>query len=299
MKLKTNIARLLAAGLLLNNIYFYSNANTLDDEIPGRYETLEGEYITIDDSTEGNLEEIEIFGNTVQDPNNLEDIQSVGDLYVDENGNPILDRQGREQYKIDIISSNDNLISNEIRWVWGDLSWGNGQSYPTETAGGRFHSLDFIPVKPNTEYTTNFLMKGFTTESQKLCLVAFYREDGSYISGLEPHNNYGNGNPFVFTTPSDCTKIRLRGNLESDKDISKTIMLSYGNTSMPNTFIEHQEVKTTILLPAQLQKVGDIADKLYWDNEKRRYVIEKNIGICSFDNKFRNVFDYYLCFYFI
>ena len=58
-------------------------------EIPNRYQTLEGEYITIDNSTEGELHEIEIFGNTIKDENNLEDIQSVGDLYIDEDGNPI------------------------------------------------------------------------------------------------------------------------------------------------------------------------------------------------------------------
>ena len=108
MKVNKLIAKGLTLGLLLNSLSVLSYANT---DILNRYQTLEGEYITIDDSIEGNLEEIEIFGNTVQDENNLEDIQSVGDLYVDENGNSILDKQGREQYKIEIISQGKNLFN--------------------------------------------------------------------------------------------------------------------------------------------------------------------------------------------
>lgn len=110
MKLKTFVARGLTFGIVLNYLSVLSFANA---EITNRYQTLEGEYITIDDSSEGNLEEIEIFGNTVQDPDNLENIQSVGDLYVDELGNPILDKQGRKQYKIDVSSMGKNLLNYE------------------------------------------------------------------------------------------------------------------------------------------------------------------------------------------
>ena len=36
--------------------------------------------------------------------------------------------------------------------------------------------------------------------------------------------------------------------------------------------------KTTIILPTQLQRVADISDRLYWDGNKKRYVIEKHIA---------------------
>ena len=55
------------------------------------------------------IEISEIYGNTVQDENDLNIIQSVGDLYVDENGEAILDEDGNEQYKIDITSFGVNL----------------------------------------------------------------------------------------------------------------------------------------------------------------------------------------------
>ena len=72
--LNKNIAKVLTIGLLLNNLSILSNATTSINDIPNRYQTLEGEYITIDDSEKGTLHEIEIFGNTVQDENNIEDI---------------------------------------------------------------------------------------------------------------------------------------------------------------------------------------------------------------------------------
>lgn len=86
MKIRKNISIFLNVGMILNNVYF--NANASNVEILDRYETLEGECVTIEDSEEDIIKSIEIFGNTIQDENNLEDIQSVGDLYVDESGAP-------------------------------------------------------------------------------------------------------------------------------------------------------------------------------------------------------------------
>lgn len=40
---------------------------------------------------------------------------------------------------------------------------------------------------------------------------------------------------------------------------------------------DYQEFKTSIILPCQLMKIGKVADRLYWDKKKSRYVIEKNI----------------------
>ena len=55
----------------------------------------------------------EIWGNTIQDENDLNIIQSVGELYVDEEGNPILDEEGNEQYKLELISSDGGNQSNK------------------------------------------------------------------------------------------------------------------------------------------------------------------------------------------
>lgn len=61
------------------------------------------------DSFDSNLmdtEIIEIQGNTYQDKNNLNHIECIGELYVDEEGEPILDEEGEEQYLIEFITSN-------------------------------------------------------------------------------------------------------------------------------------------------------------------------------------------------
>lgn len=47
------------------------------------------------------------------DEMDLNYIQSVGDLYVDESGEPILDEEGNEQYKLELISNDGNSNSNK------------------------------------------------------------------------------------------------------------------------------------------------------------------------------------------
>lgn len=112
----------------------------------------------------------------------LSDIKSVGELYVDDEGQPILDDLGREQYKIEIESCNKNLSN--INYVIGYID----ANHPLDT-------------------------------------------DFRFSISL-----------------SDLTE-----------------------------YIPPQSHKTTILLPCQLQKVGDVYDRLYWDSEKGRYVVEKNV----------------------
>lgn len=156
-------------------------------------------------------------------------------------------------YKIEVSSKSKNLISKDIEWTWGDCSWGNGNSYPITTPGGRFHNINFIKVNPNTKYTTNFLMKGYTTPQSKLCGVLFYRKNGTYIGGLEPANNHGDGKPFVFTTPSDCRYLRLRGDLPADGDINNTIMLCLGEVTEFPHYEVYKEDKKQILLSEPLR----------------------------------------------
>ena len=271
MKLNKLISKGLAFGIILNSISVISYANT---EIPNRYQTLEGEYIAIDDSTEGNLEEIEIFGNTVQDENNLEDIQSVGDLYVDEDGNPILDKQGREQYKIDIISTNKNLF---------DL-----KSF-VDAVGGSYIGNEYNSMgsKTNSKFMIN-IPKGFTISyiatpgnigDRSASSFALIRKDGSLY-----HRAIGSG--FLqFTTTEDYIGIQIVNYHLNWK--FENFQIEKGNKSTP--YIHHESNKVTILLPCQLQKVGDVADKIYWDNSKGRYVIEKNIKKDIFNyNKSKN-----------
>ena len=271
------IARGLSIGLLINSASILSYANT---EIPNRYQTLEGEYITIDDSIEGNLEEIEIFGNTIQDLNNLEDIQSVGDLYVDENANPILDSQGREQYKIDIVSENKNLDTAFLNKNNPDKGWidsGNGtnplkysdsnSAYYTETHRGFIYNN----LKPNTKYTFS----------------ADFKETGKIFNG----HRYGIvfQNPIYGITNIEFSSEWQRCSITVTSNSNGSLYFVFYNSyyiknvqleegSKNTDFYNREQNKISILLPTQLQKVGGVADRLYWDRSQSRYIIEKNIG---------------------
>ena len=65
------------------------------------YVNVEGSYITTDSSS-GYAKDVEILGNTIQDPNNLADIRSVGDKV-----------EGQELYEIPVVSCGKNLLDND------------------------------------------------------------------------------------------------------------------------------------------------------------------------------------------
>ena len=280
--LNKNIAKVLTIGLLLNNLSILSNATTSINDIPNRYQTLEGEYITIDDSEKGTLHEIEIFGNTVQDENNIEDIQSVGDLYADEDGNPILDKQGREQYKIDIISGNKNLIKFD-KLVYKKDRPNEG----VEVINGGYvyngNNLDNRPtfiqdVMPDTTYTISFedIIGGATLniiQYSKMPLYALEDEESFIkIESIYEHSD----KKITFTTTSDCKYIGVSFYANSGIYEGFTnLQLELGKYK--TNYVKSKYLSKTLLLPCQLQKVGNVADRLYWDNEKGRYIIEKNI----------------------
>ena len=291
MKYKTFIAKALIIGIVLNSISTLSYANT---EIPNRYQTLEGKYITVDDSTEGNLEEIEIFGNTVQNPDNLEEVQSVGDLYVDENGNPILDSQGREQYKIDIVSSNSNLNYNNKFYAKSIGTFSvvdNG--YKVENTHNQVHICYDIPLNGNTQVTVKAkLIENSSNYNNSNATLEWWVDDkwgGQRIQFIDNELNHVVKSSKI-TSDSKVLTLRIGIGKGNDFDygyaVFDDISLAYGDTTHLD-FEEPMEYKTTILLPCQLQKVGDIADRLYWDNEKGRYVIEKNISNYTIDDSAR------------
>ena len=242
-----------------------SYANT---EIPNRYQTLEGEFITIDDSTKGNLEEIEIFGNMAQDPNNLEEIQSVGDLYVDKNGNPILDSQGREQYTIDILSSNKYTSL-----TYKDMS----KQSPINIADWTCFELPNIGIGEFEVEVENY--------SNREARITFQYLDGYQIKlininsdGRYVINSIRDEKVFVSFHSSNIFRGNV-GNLFTEQlGIAFDIEIKIPNTKPYPFGIQN---KTTITLPCQLQKVRNMADKLYWDDAKGRYIIEKNVGVIT------------------
>ena len=256
------------------------NTNDMSIFEPRRYyQEYEGTFITVTDKSEDDIidtdrfiEVTEIWGNTVQDENNLEDIQSVGELYVDDEGNPILDDLGREQYKIEIESCNyKRLYTNEeIVELYNNMGYSNVKAEYTQDGlfkltnnGGWFNPNKVFKGKPNTEYT--FYTPGITS---------------IYTHGLTLVKKYSN-DFYVYRTDSTGEFGHL---IQGDIGIAFDFKIYEGNISNIENITEKSH-KTTILLPCQLQKVGDVYDRLYWDSEKGRYVVEKKIGVTEFDNE--------------
>ena len=283
MKIRKNISKLLGLSLFITNFSLYPSMATSNNEIPNRYETLEGEYITIDNSTEGELYEIEIFGNTIQDENNLEDIQSVGDLYVDENGNPILDKQGRKQYKIDIVTKGKNLFdidryyedNKHIRGVDRNndsliFSCDNNTNIGSQILSNKKYTINHI-FKPNTSYIISYDVVN-TGDFLARIIV-------EYVDGSKLTPTYNHGKSIIVTDSNKTIKnigFAWETQLSGGTTIWSNIQIEEGNTI--TEYAQYKESKTNILLPTQLQKVGDIADRLYWDNSKGKYVVEKKVN---------------------
>ena len=242
--------------------------NTVVDNYRRYYQEYEGTFITATNKSEDEtldtsryIEVTEIWGNTVQDENNLEDIQSVGELYVDDEGNPILDDLGKEQYKIKIESCNDiNAMDSCIRKDGYRLNGENEDGSPKEQVW-RGYSIITVPLRKGLIYVLN--------NAIIIRHIYLYDTKNNFI---RKHSNVYGGHKFTvdfngyakfYTFTEDIPKIYFGINLDY-----------YASSKLP---IPTQSHKTTILLPCQLMKVGDVYDRLYWDGKKRRYVIEKNI----------------------
>lgn len=239
---------------------------------------VSGEIANIDYAKEGYLREVEVWGNTIQDKEDLSNIRHLGELHVDDNGEPILDNLGRKQYKIEIATSETlNLL-------------------PTK--------CDLMPqpiVKVHLEAGEKYTI--FSDINTRFQLRYFDVSDTSKIDNLAywasvelPYNS--EGKVFTFTVEKSWFKnadyflIRnywLNGNLSTEELFKKakarmfkgTVDL-YSNTqehkalTYEDIYVNPKVSKTTLLLPCQLAKVDNVADRLYWDSKKERYIIEKN-----------------------
>lgn len=205
------------------------------------YVELEGNHISTESST-GAIQDLEIKGNTVQDPNNLADIKSVGVLQED------------GTYKMSILSCGKNLFDGEIEL--GGYDWSNGVKY---TATDRIRCKNqFISIKPNTKYVSNQSIAYVWYDNAK----QFIKSDVSYTTNpiQSPKNAYY-VNIVAYTT-------------------DLTINIALYESDLPVSVYEpYQENKCDILLPCQLEKVGDVSDRLYYDDVEKAWCIEKNVGI--------------------
>lgn len=237
------------------------------------YVNVEGSHISTDSSV-GYLKDIEILGNTIQSASNLADIRSVGDKI-----------EGQELYEIPVLSVGKNLFDgnkftpreaiNQYSYIDGILTMRcDGQAY---------RRVDYI--LPNT------LVHG------KRYILTANVKALEYSSGYTPSQNFGygyyNGGSAdyygSFDASSNTAKLEFVYNEQGENVIGfhnevkegltklqwSNIQIEEGTVATP--YEPYQEDKLTILSPVQLEKVGDVRDR----------IIEKD-GVCGVE---KNVVD--------
>lgn len=207
------------------------------------YECVEGSNISTDSSV-GYLKDIEILGNTIQNASNLADIRSVGDKV-----------KGQELYEIPVLSCGKNLVS-FVQYPFGINSDGN------ENISGNNNVTGFCKVRPNTTYVTS--INGVLRGTNQF----FYDIDKKFISkSINPTN--------TFTTPNNCYYVRNTfGN-----SLEENFQIEEGTVATP--YEPYIEDKLTILSPVQLEKVGDVADRII--EKDGVWGVEKNVDNIVFN----------------
>ena len=208
------------------------------------YVNVEGSHISTDSSV-GYAKDIEILGNTIQSASNLADIRSVGDKV-----------EGQELYEIPVLIRGKNLFNGKwergytLNLVPSSPLYGKlqvGENYST--------TQDFIKVSPNEIY--------YFTNTSAQRWVIFYDKDKNPISHQETWGSC--------TTPNNTAYIRFY-----DHNTRVDAFPNYSMSIIDNVYEPYIEDKLTILSPVQLEKVGDVADRLI--EKGGVWGVEKNVG---------------------
>ena len=211
------------------------------------YVGVEGTYVSTDSSS-GYAKYVEILGNTIQNAENLADIRSVGDKV-----------EGQELYEIDVLITNENLF-NINDYKKGGFYEGTG-FVPNNNS---YYSEKFINIKPNTTY--HYLASDGHYRNSSY--TVFYDKNKNFISELN--------DKISVTSPSNARYMRVSP-WENSIDIDNP--LDY--IGEKKEYSQYQEDKLTILSPVQLEKVGDVRDRIVCKDGV--WGVEKNVGNITLD----------------
>ena len=237
-------------------------------------------------------------------------IQSVGELYVDEQGEPILDDDNNEQYKIDIINSNNIWDGKKFNANYSNGANGFGdQSYYNHVKLQDNYSMKIIKSQATTRFysgtiivdnilnysklyaSCKYINDNGLKDNSQMWYCDFYDVNGNFLSRVRQIIPINSSN--LYQTSFDVPSGAYTARLFIQGDINKYISAEFYITDIKITYKEEKTVtpiKTTIksiLLPQPLRshvvkdgvsnELYKCCDRLYWDNEKSKYCIEKNI----------------------
>lgn len=215
------------------------------------YVNVEGNHISTDSSV-GYLKDVEILGNTVQDASNLADIRSVGDKV-----------EGQELYEIPVLSVGKNLLDNNNNL--GYRTWNVNNGNLITNTSGNIGNKKHIRIKPDTQYTISC---NFTND----IWIVWYDSNKKYISSNYYNKKISPSNAYYMC----FYVVNGSNNLTVD---NVNIQLEEGTVATP--YEPYQEDKLTILSPVQLEKVGDVADRII--EKDGVWGVEKNVETIVLD----------------
>ncbi len=212
------------------------------------YVNVEGSHISTDSSV-GYLKDVEILGNTIQSASNLADIRSVGDKV-----------EGQELYEIPVLSVGKNIMNMGEGSV---TSYGITATFnkDTVTLNGTATASRWIGFKipnsikvPQGSYclTTNSNYTNFN--------------NGSIFLQSQENTKFDAGNKLNLLTDMQYISLNINimsgseGKLLTFNNVVIKFQLEEGTQATP--YEPYQEDKLTILSPVQLEKVGDVRDRI-------------------------------------
>lgn len=215
------------------------------------YAPVEGSHISTDSSV-GYLKGVEILGNTIQSASNLADIRSVGDKV-----------EGQELYEIPVLSVGKNLFDGELESGRYDVNNGT----PTDSVN-YVRGKNFIPVSPLLDLCINFKYKGTQKYSAH---ISEYDVEHKFIK-----DTYNPSGTYTLSATTRFVRITLYcgkiGATVPPSDVTD-VQLECGTVATP--YEPYVEDKLTILSPVQLEKVGDIRDRII--EKAGVWGVEKNV----------------------
>lgn len=209
------------------------------------YETVEDSYINTNDTLDSYLQNVEIKGNTIQNPNDLADIKSVGDKVGEQ-----------ELYKIPIVCTGVNLL-NPNSWNLNTSPNASGELVSQNDRA----TTDFIRVD-RSKKISRFLNGGHFNN------VYCYDKDKIYLGNVYNQNT---------VTLKDNT-VYIRVNVVMSATDLSIFGICYSDTVVNN--VPYQEHKITILSPTQIEKVGDVEDRIV--EKDGVWGVEKNVVTIKF-----------------
>lgn len=242
------------------DVYDKKNIDTIVEELNSTTLSVSGSNLSIPNTIEGRALDLTIEGNTVQNPNNLEDIKSVGMPLPDGNFTFGFKTVGKNLFNTEDLE----LIGKYYYFEQGYLGPGFASSNPD------FNTY-IVRVQPKTKYTVSYVNN--STDEQPCSNLTFWTKDLKYL--------HGQASVKTFTTPADCHYIRFAVHIDVH-----SVQVELGDTA--TEYEKYTESVCNIKLPCQLEGLYDIADRLVKNNGV--WQIEKYIRTLNVSGQSNEIF---------